>query len=302
MNLENKRNSIYSRLLEIYRSFRKYIKKIYYRALSDEKHLSIIFKNIFGRKMDIVNPLTFNEKLQWLKLYWRDPRSVICSDKLAVREYLVSLGLGHLLINIIATFNNVDDIDIDKLPNKFVLKCTHGSGCNIICKDKANLNWKESKKKLNNWMNTNYFWFSREWPYKNIIPRIVCEEYMEDSSVGELLDYKFFCFNGKPEMIFFCSDRSDHVKSDFYNLNWELLPFRWEYEPSGKLFPKPSTLDEMIEYAKILSKDFPVVRVDFYEVNGKVYFGELTFFHGGGFGRFYPSDIDIELGNKIKLP
>jgi len=287
---------------KLYRIIRNRVKTSYYRRLSDERYLKIIFNKIFKRSLDLNSPKSFNEKLQWLKLYWRDPIAEQCADKYLVREYVKEKGLGNTLNALIDVYDNVDQINFDKLPDQFVLKCTHGSGCNIICKDKNLLNWYDAKKKLSSWMKINYYWPGREWVYKDLKPKIICEKYLEDIKSGELYDYKFLCFSGKPEYIFFCSDRENTVKSDYYNLDWELMDFKGEYPRSNKKHPKPEKLSEMVEYAKVLSNGFPFVRVDFYVAEGIVYFGELTFFHHGGFGRYYPENIDYELGNKLVLP
>ncbi|MDD3926671.1 MAG: ATP-grasp fold amidoligase family protein [bacterium] len=291
-----------TRCADLYRILRGRIQQIYYRTLSDEKYLNFRFKKIFGKEISKDNPQSFNEKLQWLKLYWYAPDAEICSDKYAVRGYLEEIGLGHLLNDLIAVYDSVNEIDINRLPEKFVLKCTHGSGYNIICENKYRLNWIVAKAKLQQWIRMNYYWSCREWVYRNIKPRIVCERFLKDDATGELYDYRFFCFDGEPELVYFSSERPDRAISDFYDLNWSPLSIGWGYEPSGKVFPKPIAFEKMIGYARKLSSGFPHVRVDFYEVNGKVYFGELTFFHGGGFGRFFPDEIDVELGNRITLP
>ena len=281
-----------------YRYQQKLLKK------SPETLIKHVFTKNFNKEINLESPRTFNEKLNWLKLNWYDERARMCSDKYLVRDFVREKGLGHLLNPLCGqeVYNNPDQIDLDELPEKFVLKATHDSGHNIICTDKKKINMKLAKKKMKWWLKIDYSVMSGEWAYKNNNPRIICEEYLEDKEKGELLDYKFFCFNGRPEMIFLASDRKNHAKSDFYDLSWNKLPFRWIYEPSGKIFEKPEKLQEMIKYAAILSEGFPFVRVDFYEVQGQVYFGELTFFHGGGCGWFKPESVDLELGEKIILP
>jgi len=270
--------------------------------ISPETLVKFVYNKAFGKDIDLNNPKTFNEKLNWLKLYWYDEQAETCSDKYLVREFVEKKGLGHLLNELYAVYDKPEEINPDVLPDKFILKCSHDSGHSIICTDKSKINWKQLKRKFKWWFKINYCFMAGEWPYYTEHPSIVCEKFLEDPDMGELLDYKFFCFNGEPEMVFFASDRKHHVRADFYDLNWKLLPFRWLYEPSGKAFPKPSRLDDMIKYAKILSEGFPFVRVDFYEIQGKVIFGELTFFHGGASGWFRPEKIDYELGQKIILP
>lgn len=287
----------------IYRKFRTIFRKAYNRTLSDEKLLNKMFLKKFGRKISKENPQTFNEKLQWLKLYWRDPKAEICADKYLVREYVGEKGLGHLLNDLIGVYDNVDEIDLDQLPEQFVLKCTHGSGCNIICKDKNLLNWDDAKEKLSSWMKINYYWPSREWVYKNHEPKIICERYLDDEKVGELIDYKFFCFNGEPEYIMTGTDRfsKDGLKVDFFDVHFNHLDFTRDHPMKGDNIEKPKNFDKMLEYSKVLSKDFPFVRVDFYEANGKLFLGELTFFPGGGFEKFQPEEYDYSFGEKLNL-
>ena len=260
-----------------------------------------MYKKAFGVSPNLDHPETFNEKLQWLKLYWYDERATICSNKHLVRSYVQEKGLGHTLIKQYGVYHSASEIDFDKLPDRFVLKPSHDSGHVLFCLDKKTFDREEAVHKLDKWMKIDYEYMSGEWPYHGE-KFIVCEEFLEDNKAGELLDYKFFCFSGEPYLCFFCSDRKNHVKSDFYDMDWQKQDFRWYYEPSGKTFEKPTSFEEMKDYARILSEGFPFVRVDFYEVQGKVYFGELTFFHGGGLGWFQPKEIDKQLGDMICLP
>mgnify|MGYP000903546619 CR=1 FL=1 len=277
----------------------------YMRALITNQSPEAGIRSIWGKHMkyplNLDNPKTFNEKLQWLKLNWYDERATICSNKHLVREYVKKKGLEHTLVEQLGVYMNPNEIDFKALPDRFVLKPSHDSGHTIICTDKSKLSIGKVKEKLWKWLSIDYEYMSGEWPYQSE-KYIVCEEFLEDKKAGELLDYKIFCFNGKPELIFFVSDRARHARSDFYDLKWNPLPFRWAYEPSGKVFPKPSKLNDMIVYAEALSEGFPFVRVDFYQVEEKVYFGELTFFHGGGLGNFQPESVDFELGSLLTLP
>lgn len=289
----------------IYRNLKVSAKKAYYKTLSDDKYLNKIYKDIFGREINRENPITFNEKLQWLKLYWYDPKAEMCVDKYEVRDYLKSKGLGHLLNDLIAVYNNVDEINLKDLPDKFVLKCTHGSGCNIICEDINKLDWGESKRKLRKWMNTNYYWSSREWVYKKLKPRVICERFLKDDVFNELIDYKFFCFNGEPLFIMVGSERFTELglSVKYKDINWnDLNMITGEDRICKKEINKPKNFDKMIEYAALLSIDFPFVRVDFYEANNVLYFGEMTFFPAGGFEKFYPESFDYEFGNNLSLP
>lgn len=244
------------------------------------------------------NPKTLNEKLQWLKIYWRDPLATVCADKYAVRDYVRDTIGEQYLNTLIGVYDTIDEIDINSLPDKFVLKATHGSSMNIICSDKSKMNWGNEKKKLKRWLTTNYYCGNREWVYKNIKPRIICEEYLGDN----IVDYKLYCFNGEPRYWFVATDRKAGVKADYYELDWKKAPFRWIYPPLNSPPQKPQNSDKMIELSKMLSKPFPFVRVDFYEINGKIYFGELTFFHGSGFGWYEPREYNEYLGQLLKLP
>lgn len=286
-------------------------KKIYKNQVklvqdSPEKLVKYVFDSTvpekFNHGLDLENPKTFHEKLNWLKLNWYNQDATTCSDKYLVRKFVEDKGLGHMLNELYAVYDSPDEIDFDALPDKFVMKTTHDSAHVILCTDKKKLNEKLIRKQLKWWMDIDYCYMSGEWVYHTEKPRIVCERFLEDKDLGELVDYKFFCFNGKPDVCFFASDRKNHVKADFYSLDWKRLPFKWMYETSNKDFPKPECLEEMIEASKILAEGFPFVRVDFYQANGKVYFGEMTFFHGGGMGWFEPENYDIEFGNKIHLP
>ncbi len=260
------------------------------------------YRRYFKKKLDLSNPQSFNEKMMWLKAYWFDENAIICSDKNSVRSFVEDKGYGHILIKQIALFDSPSEIDLSKLPDRFVLKPTHDSGHVIFCNEKSAFDIKKAQRRLKKWLKIDYEYMGGEWVYHSNSKKIVCEEFLEDKEAGELFDYKFFCFNGEPELVFFVSDRAKHAKSDFYDLNWNLMDFRWIYEPSGKLHPKPKLLDEMIHIARVLSKGFPFVRVDLYEVSGRIYFGEMTFFHGGGCGWFKPDSIDYDLGRKIELP
>jgi len=271
--------------------------------LSDEQYLKLIYRAETGKKLDLENPKSFNEKLQWLKLYDRNPEYVKLVDKYEVRKYIAEKIGEEYLIPLIGVYNSVDEIDWNNLPQKFVLKCTHGSGCNIICKDKSELNINLAKKKLNKWMKKNWYWFGREWPYKYIKPRIICEKYMVDESGKELKDYKIFCFNGEPKVIQVDYNRFINHKRNLYDLEWNYMPLSIKYpNDPNKIINKPQRLGEMLNIARILSKDYPHVRVDFYSINEKIYFGELTFYHGSGFEKFEPESYNYVFGSWLQLP
>lgn len=279
------------------------LKEFYYKyLLSDKRILQKRFRERLDRELDLENPVKFNDKLQWLKLYWRDPLATQCADKYGVREYIKEKIGAQYLNELIAVYDSVDEINIDKLPNSFVLKGTHGSGFNIICKDKYKMDWDKELRKMRRWMWTNYHWPKREWVYKDIKPRIICEKYLEDEN-GELRDYKIFCFNGSPKFIIVDFDRFSNHRRNVYDLEWNFLDIEIN-KPNDEdtVIKKPPLLKEMIDLSRKLSKPFPHVRVDFYIHNSKIIFGELTFFHASGMGYFKPQELEIKLGNYLELP
>lgn len=255
----------------------------------------------YKRIIDLNNPLYFGEKIQWMKVYGNLERYGNLVDKYKVREY-VSEKIGEkYLIKLIDVYDDVDSIDFDKLPNKFVLKGNHGSGYNIICSDKEELNMAKTKKKLNKWIREDYSEIKKEPQYKNVNRKIVCEEFLNDTN-GQLLDYKFFCFDGKAEFIEVDFDRFGKHKMNFYDLNWNLMNIKkGKYDICDSNLQKPSNLKEMIDIANRLSQDLPFARIDLYLVDGKIYFGEITLTPAGGVTGFNPIEKDIEYSNKIIL-
>lgn len=272
--------------------------------IPDHQYLTLLGKLRLGTKINIDNPQTFSEKLQWLKLYDRNPEYIKMVDKYEVKKYISNLIGKEYIIPTLGIYNSFDEIDFDSLPKQFVMKCTHDSGGNIICTDKEKLDYKYARKKMNKCLKRNYYNYNKEWPYKNIKPRIIIEKYMKDEKQNELKDYKFMCFNGKVKCSFVCSDRYENggLKVDFYDLQWKKMPFQRHYPNSNKDIPKPKNYELMINLAEKLSKDIPFVRVDFYEIDEKVYFGELTFFPGSGFEKFTPEKYDKILGDMLELP
>ena len=264
--------------------------------------LKIVFLLRNNRALNLKNPKSFNEKLQWLKLYDRNPLYTQLVDKYEVRKYITYVIGKEYLIPLLGVYNDFDEIDFKKLPNKFVLKCTNDSGSIIMCTNKSELDMNETREKINKSLKRNFYLLYREWPYKNIKPRIICEKYMVDESGTELKDYKFFCFNGDPKALFIATDRGVDTRFDFFDLDFNHLPFMQHYKNSVKEIKKPAGFNEMIRLAKVLSKDIPHVRVDFYDINGKVYFGELTFFHFSGFEKFEPEYYDELFGSWLELP
>jgi glycosyltransferase len=255
-----------------------------------------------GKECNFDNPQTYSEKLQWLKIYDRNPLYTQLVDKYEVRKFIEErIGSEHL-IPCLGVWDHFDEIDFNKLPNQFVLKCTHDSGGLIICKDKSTLDLKQARKKIEHCLKRNYFLNHREWPYKDVKPRIIAEEYTVDESGYELKDYKIFCFNGEPKAMFIATDRGTDTKFDFFDTEFHHLPFTNGHPNADKEIKKPENFDEMLRIAGILSKGMPEVRVDLYNVNGKILFGEMTFFHWSGLMPFEPEEWDYKFGSWIELP
>lgn len=272
------------------------------RALPDRLYLKVMYHRKINRKLNLDTPNSFNEKLQWLKLYDRNPAYINMVDKYEVRKYISDKIGDEYLIPLIGVYDKFEDINFNDLPNQFVIKCTHDSGGVILCRDKENFNVGDAEKRIVRNLNENYFYFGREWPYKMVKPRIIIEKYMVDESGTQLKDYKFFCFNGEPKALYVASDRGIDTRFDFFDLDFNLLPFSQCYKNSGKKINKPPGFDIMISLARKLSEGIPHVRVDFYDINGKIYFGELTFYHLSGFEKFEPEEYDNIFGSWLELP
>lgn len=272
---------------------------------NDKLYISLRYFAAMGKKMNWDNPQTYNEKLQWLKLYDHKPIYSTMVDKYEAKKYVANIIGDKYIIPTLAVYDKVEDIDFDALPNKFVLKCTHDSGGLVICRDKSKLDKKAAIKKLEKRMNSNYYYWKREWPYKNIKPRIIAEQYMEDDKFHDLRDYKFFCFDGKMKVLFIATERHlkrEETKFDFFDADYKHLNIKNGHPNASQPPVKPKTFEEMKKLAEVLSKNIPQLRVDFYEVNGKTYFGELTFFHWSGMVPFDPPEWDMIFGQWIKLP
>lgn len=272
--------------------------------LPDGLYLKLLFRKKMNKKLDLNNPKTFNEKLQWIKLNDRKAIYPIMVDKAKVKDYVASIIGDEYIIKTIGVYDNFDDIDFSKLPNQFVIKCTHDSGGLVICKDKSKFDIETARKKILECQKRNYYYHGREWPYKSVPHKIIIEEYMEDQKTGELRDYKFFTFNGKVKALFIATDRQAEDKPtcfDFFDDNYEHLPIT-NGHPNAKVIPeKPINFELMKELAEKLAINTYHLRVDFYEINGKVYFGEMTFFHYSGLVPFEPSEWDNIFGDWIKL-
>lgn len=270
----------------------------------DSIYLRIKFKRRMGYTLNLKNPRTFSEKLQWLKLNDRKPLYTTLVDKYEVKKYISSILGGEYIIPTYGVWETFDDIPFDELPNQFVLKCTHDSGGLIVCRDKNSLDIKKAKEKINKSLRTNYYWHGREWAYKNVKPRIIAEQYMEDSASPELRDYKFYCFNGRPLFLYLSEGLENHetARISYVTMEWEKAEFsRIDYKPFDVLPEKPIQFEKMKEIACILSKETKFARIDLYEINGRVYFGEFTLFPGIGMNKFNPEKWDLELGKLLKL-
>lgn len=273
--------------------------------MSDERYLTTSYRLTFGKKPNLDNPVTYSEKLQWLKLYDRNPDYVDMVDKKKVKSLVAELIGEEYVVPTLGTWEKAEDINFSILPDRFVLKCNHDSGGIVICKDKTKLDEKKAIDKLSKCLKHNGYWYGREWPYKNVEPCIIAEPYLEDTITQELPDYKFFVFSGKVRAMFIATERfssKEETKFDFYDDQFNHLPFVQGHPNSNKPIIKPNSFDKMKELAEIIAKDLVHARVDFYEVDGRIYFGEITFFHFSGLQPFEPEEWDERFGSWIKLP
>lgn len=301
------------KIIEFLRNLSKYDAGLYFRLFyrlinqrryykkypNDKEFIEFLYERQTGWKLNLENPKRFTEKIQWLKLYNRNPVYHICADKFSARGYIESKGYGYLLNDILAHVDDVDDLDINSLPDRFVIKAAHSSGMNFVCKDKNSVNWKSKKRLFKLWLKMNLYLDGREWVYKDITPSLVVEKYLEDDS-GALRDYKISCVDGKPLFIQVDENRYGAHKQAYYSTEWKKFDFQKGVETCDT--EKPQSLDEMLKIASDLSKGFPFLRVDLYNCNGKIYFGELTFYPGGGFSTFTPDEYDFRFGEMIDLP
>lgn len=276
----------------------------YFNWLPDEVYIKVLYWLRFGKILNLRNPRTFNEKLQWIKLNDRNPNYSTMVDKYEVKKYVAEKIGDKYIIPTLGIWDDVDKIDFESLPDKFVLKCTHDSGGIVICKNKKELDIKATKEKLKRYLKANYFWVNREWPYKYVKPRIIAEEYLEAFDSDGLIEYKFFCFNGKPTLIMISrgTAHEDQRSNDIYDLDFNHIPVRLNFPNSGITEVKPKEYSELLDIAKKLSEGIIQVRVDTYVADGHIFFGELTFFHGGGNCRFNPQSFDLTFGELLKLP
>lgn len=280
----------------------------WFNWIPDKLYLKMIYRIRMKKVLNFSEPKTFNEKLQWLKVNNRSEAYTTLVDKYSVRAYIKKMIGEKYLIPLLGVWDRLEDIDIDSLPDQFVLKTTHDSGGVFICNDKSKFDKDKAYQKLKSSLGHDYYGESREWPYKNVKRRIIAEAFMKDTKSAELKDFKFYCFNGVPTYCHVIGSRHTNETMDFYDMKWNLMPFT-KMKSKTEVFPHDSSnakppvcLDEMIAVAEKLSKDFPFVRIDLYQINNKVYFGEITFFPNSGFGEFSPESWDLKLGEQINLP
>ena len=291
-------------LTKPYYRTRVLIKLGYYDSLSDEDFLKKVFPKYMGYPLNLENPKTFSEKLQWLKLNYRNPIQIIMVDKYEAKHFIAKHVGEQYVIPTLAVWDSVEDIDIDALPNQFVLKITHDSGGIVICKDKSTFDFEAAKAKLRASLRQDYSRIAREWVYQNVPRRIIAEEYISELGNDDLLDYKMYSFHGEPKLTVVCSNRFSKTgtRMNFYDMDWNSMGIHFgHYPPLPTEFPKPDTYGEMLQVAAELSKACPFLRVDFYEIKGRLYIGELTLFPGAGFERFRPISRDYELGEWLHL-
>ena len=271
-------------------------------SIDDREYLTAVFKYRLGYKLDLNNPITFNEKMQWLKLFDRNPLYTMMVDKHAVKSF-VSGAIGERFVaKELGVYNRAEEIDLSNLPNSFVAKTTHGCGGMFVVKNKSQITINQLANVLNPGLNDNYYYHCREWPYKDVPPKIIIEEYLKDNDFDILPVYKFFCFNGEPYILqAIQNDKHSDETIDYFDMNWTRLKLKQNFPNSKHPLKAPKSFSKMKEFCKILSKGIPFVRCDFYDVNGEPYFSEFTFYSDAGFERFYPNKWDRILGDRIDI-
>ena len=282
---------------------KKTLAKRVLRVLPDGTYLRLRYLIAFRKPLHLKNPRTFNEKLQWLKLYDRNPEYTRMVDKFEAKKYVAERIGEEYIVPTLGVWDRFDEIDFDALPDQFVLKCTHDSGGLVICKDKKSLDLDAAREKITACLKENYYWDYREWPYKNVKPRIIAEPYLRDDETGELWDYKFYTFGGEVKALLIISGRdTPDASGDYFDAEFHHLDMQWGYKNAKTLPAPPKSMEEMIRLAQLLSKSTPELRVDFYEINGKPFFGEMTFFDGGGFEKIVPEKWARIFGDWVTLP
>lgn len=270
--------------------------------ISDKNFTKLKYKKRIGKKLNLNNPQTFSEKLNWLRLYYLKPIKSKLADKYEVRDYISKIFGKEMLIPLLGVYNKVKEIDFSALPDKFVLKANHGSGWNIVCRDKSKLDIETTKRLLKFWLKTNYYKINRSWEYKNIPPRIICEKFITSPGKTDLDDYKIHCFNGEPKYIQHIIGRgSGQTQHRFYNTSWQPQEFTFTNPLYEGVVEKPQELQKLLDVAKRLAEGWPFVRIDLYLVDKNIYFGEITFHPVNGMDKFFPSKYNQIWGEMIDL-
>lgn len=288
---------------KIRRFFLRHLRKM--RSLPPKTYTRISYEYYTGKKLDLKNPIEFNEKIQWMKVYYHPKILTQLVDKYAVRSYVEEKIGGQYLNEIYGVYDKPEDVPFDKLPNKFVIKATHTSSHNLIVTDKEKLNKTKAIKSFRKWLSKNqYYRIGQEWAYKDVPPRLIAEKFLKDNEENSLIDYKFYCFRGEAKFLEIHLDRADSHKRGFYDFNFTPLPYRYVSlkKSISKTIEKPSNLEEMIKLSEILAANFPFVRVDFYSIKGKTIFGEMTFYPSDGRKDLIPDEYNKIIGDFIKLP
>lgn len=285
------------------KNLNKVIPDSIFRLIPDKLYVKFLYFYSYGKFPDLKNPKTFDEKLQWYKLYYRKPEMTMLADKYEVRKYIKSKNLGHILNELYFVKDKLEIDDFNGLPDSYVIKTTHGCGMNVIKDTSDRKDITRIVKLVNKWLKKSQYYHGREWVYKNIKPQVICEKHLKNEEFGELIDYKFYCFSGKPDVVFACAGRfsEDGVGYNAYDMDWNQI-IVYKGKPGVDIkFEKPDNFDEMVEIAKVLSGDYPFIRVDLYSINGKTYFGELTFFPDSGIVPFTPDEYNYYLGDLFKI-
>lgn len=288
-------NVINGRLFILWMRFSRWIP-------SDKLYIKVFYRLAMHEKLNLEKPVSYTQKIQWLKLNNTNPLYSKMVDKFAVKEIIAKKMGEEYLIPLLGVWDNFESIDFDLLPTQFVLKTTHDSGNVIICKDKETFDFAKARKKLTKALNSNYFYKTREYPYKHAVPRIIAEKYMHDETQEELTDYKFFCFHGLPELLQINSNKGKEKQVNFYDMDFNLLELTSDQGETNRLLRKPRKFNEMVGIAKMLSKDLIHVRIDLYCINDQIFFGEYTFHNSGGIMNFSPPEWNKKLGDMIVLP
>lgn len=278
----------------------------WFRFIPDEQMVKLQYRIKCGRKLNLSNPQRYSEKIQWYKLNYRNDLMPVCADKFAVREYVKSRGMEHLLNELYAVYDTPEEIRWEELPESFIMKATHGSGKNKVVTDKSQTSLEELQSTAREWLRNPGYSAGREWGYTDIKPKIIFEKLLPRDERNDLPDYKFFCFDGKVYCLYVMidyTDNRDNGKVGFFDRSFRQLPCRRvEYHALTEQIEKPKNFEQMIQYAETLAQGFPHVRMDFYNIDGRTVFGEMTFYHASGYTLFEPDEFDFEMGKQFVLP